>query len=266
VPPWIEKQQELVRAVNVFRGRLRNDWKRHAARTISSRGGTLQEQVRTAEKYAESEKINNPRKRTVEQFPTTTSDHPVMIKITQEAPSTVGRDSAAPVVQVTVETKEAEAPNTETLQVPAISVSDTAPIAEVTVPEPQTPSQPLPAPFRDAAWEKAEMSYLTLAITNLNTLARSYNLMAPDLAKKPYFSLERELLACYADVAPHVGQAIIERAARPARQLVEKVGHRPGGVLERFGGETAKVYDSKKPLYGFKEFWNDLWRQKEKQL
>ena len=39
VPPWIEKQQELGKAVNSFRGRLRNDWRRHAARMISSRGG-----------------------------------------------------------------------------------------------------------------------------------------------------------------------------------------------------------------------------------
>jgi hypothetical protein len=43
---------------------------------------------------------------------------------------------------------------------------------------------------------------------------------------------------------------------------VEKVGHRPGGVLERFGGEHAKVYDSKRPLYGFREFWRELWGEK----
>ena len=28
VPPWIEKQQELVKTANVFRGRLRADWVR----------------------------------------------------------------------------------------------------------------------------------------------------------------------------------------------------------------------------------------------
>jgi hypothetical protein len=264
VPPWIEKQQELVRAANVFRGRLRNDWKRHAARTLSSRGGSLQEQVRTAERYAESERFCNPKKRAVEQIsvPTNVTSDPVMVKITQEAPSPTGTDSPAPVVQVAVETKDAEIPITGPLHVPVVTsaaeaIIDTAPSTL----EPAAP-RTLPALFRDSVWEKAELSYLTLAITNLNNLTRSYNLMAPELAKKPYFSLERELKSCYADVAPQLGQAIIDRAARPAKELVEKVGHRPGGVLERFGGETAKVYDSKKPLYGFREFWNDLLGEK----
>jgi len=107
------------------------------------------------------------------------------------------------------------------------------------------------------------MSYLTLAIKNLNNLTRSYNLMAPDLAKKPYFSLDRELRSCYADVAPQIREEILERAAAPQKQLVEKIGHRPGSVLERFGADRAKVYDSKKPLYGFKEFWNDLFGAKQ---
>src|ERR1700722_3904904 len=68
VPPWIEKQQELMKAAHIFRARLRNDWKRHAARTIASRGGSLQEQMRTAERYAEAEKVHNPKKRAVEQI------------------------------------------------------------------------------------------------------------------------------------------------------------------------------------------------------
>ena len=37
------------------------------------------------------------------------------------------------------------------------------------------------------------------------------------------------------------------------------MGHRPGGVLERFSSEKVKVYDSRKPNYGFKHFWKDLW-------
>ncbi len=262
VPPWIEKQQELVKAANVFRGRLRNDWKRHAARTISSRGGSLQDQVRTADRYAESERLHNPKTRAVEQIsvPTNFTGDPVMVKITQEAPLKAGAIAPDPVVQVTVKTKGAEIPITEPLQVPIVALaSDARPSNDAAPSETLTAApQPLPAPFRDPAWEKAESSYLNLAVTNLNNITRSYNLMAPDLAKKPYFSLERELKSCYADVAPQLGQAIIERAARPAKQLVEKAGHRPGGVMERFGGETAKVYDSKKPLYGFKEFWNDL--------
>lgn len=86
--------------------------------------------------------------------------------------------------------------------------------------------------------------------------------MAPELAKKPYFSLDRELKSCYADVAPQLTEAIKQRAARPAKDLVEKIGHRPGSVLERFAGDKAVIHDSKRPLYGFKEFWNELWSEK----
>ena len=31
-------------------------------------------------------------------------------------------------------------------------------------------------------------------------------------------------------------------------------------MLEKFAtGERAKVFDSRKPNYGFKDFWRDLW-------
>jgi hypothetical protein len=253
VPPWIEKQQELVKAAGIFRARLRNDWKRHAARTIASRGGSLQDQMRIAESYAASERVHNPKRRAIEQIsvPTNATDDPVMVKITQEAP---GSGIDAPVVQVSVETKDGE------VQIAEPSSAQALPEVASVPPEPT--SSPLPAPFRLPAWEAADQSYLNLAITNLNSLTRSYNLMAPDLAKKPYFSLERELKSCYADIAPQLSQAIKERAARPPRDLVEKIGHRPGSVLEKFGGDTAKIYDSKRPLYGFKEFWTDLFNEK----
>ncbi|KUJ15129.1 uncharacterized protein LY89DRAFT_735262 [Mollisia scopiformis] len=262
VPPWIEKQQELVKATNVFRARLRNDWKRHAARTIASRGGSLQEQMRTADRYAEAERMYNPKKRAVEQIsvPTNATSDPVMVSIIQDVPTS---KSDSPVIKVAVENKD------EKVVLAEASVQDST---TVTPPESQaevrpesdaeaTPA-PLPALFRIPSWEAAELSYLNLAITNLNSLTRSYNLMAPELAKKPYFSLDRELKSCYADVAPQLADAIKERAARPAKDLVEKIGHRPGSVLERFSSDTATIYDSKRPLYGFKEFWNDLWSEK----
>lgn len=245
VPPWIEKQQELVKAANVFRTRLRNDWKRHAARTIASGGGSLHEQMKMADRYAEAERVHNPRKRGVEQLavPTNATDDPVMVNIIQSRPS--ASDSPAPRASV------------EPLR-PDVSES---PPETVRTQAPQPPA-PLPAPFRQPVWESAEMSYLKLAIENLNNITRSYNLMAPDLAKKPYFTLERELNSCYADVAPQVAGAIKERASRPARDLVEKLGHRPGSVLERFASDKAVIHDSKRPLYGFKQFWNDLWSEK----
>lgn len=247
VPPWIEKQQELMKAAHIFRARLRNDWKRQAARTIASRGGSLQEQMRAAERYAEAEKVHNPKKRAVEQIsvPTSATDDPVMVKIIQESPSL----STETPVQVLLATKEGLAISSE-----STSTQEERQNIELRA--------PLPLPFRIPTWEAAELSYLNLAITNLNNITRSYNLMAPDLAKKPYFSLERELKSCYADIAPQLAQEIKERAMRPAKELVEKIGHRPGGVLERFATDQAKIYDSKKPLYGFKDFWNDLWGEK----
>ncbi|KAG0653105.1 hypothetical protein D0Z07_0762 [Hyphodiscus hymeniophilus] len=250
VPPWIEKQQELVKATNVFRARLRNDWKRHAARTIASRGGSLQDQMRTAERYADGERIHNPKRRAVEQIsvPTIATSDPVMVNIIQNAPA---EDGVSPPIQISLKAKDGKVMVSEPLSTEA----STTPISE--------PQTALPAPFRIPSWEAAELSYLQLAITNLNSLTRSYNLMAPDLAKKPYFSLQRELKSCYADVAPGLAGAIKDRAARPPKQLVEQIGHTPGSMLERFSTDKAVVYDSKKPLYGFKEFWNDLFAKEK---
>ncbi|KAH8819922.1 hypothetical protein F5884DRAFT_29857 [Xylogone sp. PMI_703] len=267
VPPWIEKQQELVRTANNFRARLRNDWKRIAARTIASRGGSLEEQMQRAERYAEAERLYNPKKRAVEEIsvPTNVTEDPVMVKITQEAPSPSSAAGDAQLVKIPLEINNLSskpavdgttAPITMTTAT-ADSIGEAGPEAEVASSPPPTP---LPPPFRLPEWEAAEMSYLQLAITNLNNLTRSYNLQAPDLAKKSYFSLERELKACYADVAPQLAQAIKERASRPAKDVTANLGNRPGGgVLERLGAtDSVAVYDSKKPLYGFKEFWNDL--------
>jgi hypothetical protein len=203
--------------------------------------------MKAAERYAEAERMYNPKKRAVEQIsiPTNATDDPVMVKIIQEAPT---QELNHP-VQISVEAKNAEI---KVEAQPETSLS--------------TPSETLPALslFRIPSWEAAELSYLTLAVQNLNNLARSYNLMAPDLAKKPYFSLDRELKSCYADIAPQLAEEIKQRAARPAEQFVEKIGHRPGGVLERFSREDRSViYDSKRPPYGFKEFWNDLFRKEK---
>ncbi|KAJ8106929.1 hypothetical protein ONZ43_g6895 [Nemania bipapillata] len=234
VPPWIEKQQELAKAAHTFRARLRSDWKRHAARTIASKGGTLEAQIERARQFAKAEKLHNPRKANVNQMsiPTNSTDDVVMVKIRQQ-PDTNSL-SAEESLEMESSTLEHEAA--------------------------------LPQPFRDADWLQIEQSYMTLSISNLNTLTRSYNLMAPELAKKPYFSLERELDNCYAEVAPLLAGAIRDRATRPPKPLVEAVGDRPGSILDRFGnhGPSAKVYDSKEPHYGFKEMWRDLFSRQDK--
>ncbi|KAH7368118.1 hypothetical protein B0T11DRAFT_60882 [Plectosphaerella cucumerina] len=202
VPPWIEKQQDVTKAARIFRLRLRNEWKRHAARMISSKGGTLEDQIQRAEGYAIAEARLNPRQG-------------------------------------------------------AIDSGDGAP-------DP-APSNPYSGTvFRDPDWEKAEKAYMELSIEHINALTRSYNLMAPELAKKPYFSLDRELRACFAEVAPLIAGTIKERATKPATPLTGGDGGlSKGRVSDRFGNEgsatAAKVYDSKAPHYGLKEMWRDMW-------
>ncbi|CAI4218923.1 unnamed protein product [Parascedosporium putredinis] len=142
--------------------------KRHAARAISSRGGSLEEKIRAAEAYARAETARNA--------------------------------TATATTTTTAQTSDA-----------LPSSADAGPV------------------FRDPAWEGAERSYLELSVEKLNSLARSYNLMAPELAKKPYFSLTRELESCYA---------------------------------EREAG-SATIYEKRGDGYGFKEMWRDIWSKRK---
>ncbi|TGJ78753.1 hypothetical protein E0Z10_g10014 [Xylaria hypoxylon] len=230
VPPWIEKQQELAKAAHAFRGRLRNDWKRHAARTIASKGGSLEAQIERARQFARAEKLHNPSRSDL--HPTAISTHSTDDVVTVEVQQQTGMS--------TEESHNIESGTIES--------------------EP-----PLLEPFRDPDWLKTEQSYMELSIKNLNTLARSYNLMAPELAKKPYFKLERELNNCYADVAPLLADTIKDRATRPQKPLVDAVGDGPGSILDRFGnhGAKAKIHDSRAPHYGFKEMWRDLFSRQD---
>lgn len=228
VPPWIEKQQELTKAAATFRGRLRNEWKRHVARMISARGGSLQVQIARAEAYAAAEVVYNPR----------------------------GRKS--------VETVPA-------LENAATDTADT-PLQDTAKTGPATPDTPIEIqhPFRDPTWYAAESSYLTLSITNLNTLTRAYNLMAPELARKPYFSLDRELDACYADVAPLVADEIKQRASGSrvrslggGREGDARKMEAGGGMGGLFGGgrtSGVSVEEGREKGYGWREFWRDLWK------
>lgn len=282
VPPWIEKQQEVVSTATKFRARLRADWKRHVARLIASKGGSLEKQIRLAEAYAAAEAIDNPPKRKEEKINTVDdSGHLSQITLAGELQTTWTNNPTGPpeATNITI-TEQASDPSanvsSDERQATLGTTSSTAQSTEagaveaklsVTTEPPVTPvsahvqsQSPVVAPFRDPQWLETEKSYHTLAIENLNTLTRSYNLMAPNLAKKPYFSLERELRSCYADVAPQIADEIRNRALAP-KVKIEVIGHKPGGVLERFAGEKAKVYDSPKPHYGFKEFWRDLWQR-----
>ncbi|EHA54155.1 hypothetical protein MGG_08932 [Pyricularia oryzae 70-15] len=245
VPPWIEKQQELARTARVFRQRLRNDWRRHAARTIASRGGSLAEQMARAEAYARAEMVKNPRRRNVDQMSVSTSstDDPVMVAMRQAQ------------AQLKEELKEELKDAPPQMAQQAID-GQTGEQGSDVKPEPLVL-------FRDPTWEATEKSYMELSVANLNAITRSYNLMAPDLAKKPYFSLQRELDSCFADVAPSLANTIKERARDPARHADSSGAMPRKGVLDRLGAAdwttTSKIYDSKTPNYGLKEMWRDFW-------
>ena len=268
VPPWIEKQQELVSASARFRGRLRADWRRHVARSISSRGGGLERQMELARHYALAETLVNPRAKNTEQINTVNSEGQVsQITLAGELKATPASDEAnaeteikiieqlvnedgslkSPAHQITITTEEPD----EKILNPPEQEGEAAADSERHVPS--------AGPFRDPQWEQVEAGYLRAAVENLNNMTRSYNLMAPNLAKKPYFFLDREMKACFADVAPQVADLIRERALAPKIRGIEIVGHTPGGVLEKFSMDKAShVYDSQRPQYGFKQFWRDL--------
>ena len=225
---------------------------------IASKGGSLPQQIRRAEAYAVAEAELNPRRQKVESLSQVDSEGQLtQVNIIETpAPVTDEVDTKISVVETMPgqEASEVVADVAATTSVPTENIIEDRQTTEAIQDSPLR----LP-PFRDPNWEQIELAYHSAALRDLNSLTRSYNLMAPELAKKPYYSLPRELASCFADVAPQLANEIQERARKPAKIKVEIIGHTPGSVLERFGGETAKVYDSRKPNYGFKEFWRELW-------
>ena len=233
VPPWIEKQQEVVTAVSRFRTRLRSDWRRHAARMIASAGGPLAVQIERAKEYAAAELEETASKPT--QIRDIQKDHKSEISLAGELTSNNGGE--------TTEVKS-ESQNKELQEGQRVNPVRTR------------------MPFRDPDWEAAELSFHNLTISSLNSLTRSYNLIAPQLAQKPYYKLDRELKACFADVAPLLAEEIRQRALAPKIQGFELLGSQPASLLDRFPVSKAKVFDEdiKKKGYGFKQFWSDLWK------
>ncbi|MCJ1463226.1 hypothetical protein MMC07_001831 [Pseudocyphellaria aurata] len=255
VPPWIEKQQELVKETAVFRARLRADWKRHAVRVIASKGDSLEEQARRARAYAAAEMNIKSKLRKVEALDGIDEEGKISDVTMTEIPTPSENPENSP-LQVTI-TEDAIVPT----EAPAALSSTTNTISPSPILH-SSPSDLTLPPFRDQAWESLEHAYHALAISSLNSLTRSYNLQAPDLAKKPYFSLSRELAACFADVAPQLATEVLERARAP--QVASGEGKKTrqkgvGGVLERLAGDTARVVDSTRPHYGFRQFWKEFW-------
>jgi len=237
VPPWIEKQQELVTAARVFRARIRNDWKRHAARTIASKGGTLQEQIQRAQEYAAAEAHGQRSvpENGVEQGEV--GEHMSQISVSGQLEVALDKKGSPGTV---------DSGASDTDSAGAASATDMG-----------------AAVFRDEIWEKAERAFHHLSIETLNSQTRSYNLIAPQLAQKPYFSLERELNACFRDVAPHVATEIRKRALAPKMQLGASNLGTSAPLLGRFEASKARVHDEDlgKKGYGWRQFWADVWRR-----
>jgi hypothetical protein len=233
VPPWIEKQQEVASAIRVFRVRLRNDWRRHAARMIASKGGSLENKVQRAKEYAAAE---------LEMVGTAASDGHI------DDPEHRSQLSLSGQLDQRQDSDSTNLPNSD----------DKEPVAQV-----DTDGKRLRKryPYRDPEWEAAEHAFHTVSIKTLNNLTRSYNLMAPELAKKPYFNLERELKACFAEVAPQLPGEIRERALTPNLRTRSVTGSSGLPLLGRFEKDKAAVHDEdiRKKGYGWREFWKDMW-------
>jgi hypothetical protein len=230
-PLWIERQQEIANAARRFRSRLRNDWKRHAARLIASSGGTLEEQIRRAEQYAIVEHA--------------AQSHKAIANISKDENDSMSEISASG--QIKVRAAEAQTRTTGTLKV--AEEKDRGRDAQI-------------LPFRDLEWERTERSFHKLSIDSLNKQMRSYNLEAPISAQRPYFNLDKELKACYADVAPLLGDEIRVRAQLPkAKFSVGGTMFSRGAIFQTLDppNSTNRKGDLERKGLGLREFWRDLW-------
>lgn len=261
VPPWIEKQQELMSTAHNFRSRLRNDWKRHAARMIAATGGSLETQILRAKAYAAAETICNPSTKKVETLDAVDPQgHLSQITLTGQlkaTPQTLGNTESHTHIEVQ-ESSEDGTPPTTTGEFNITEGSESEKSASSFV-------RPASTPYRDPAWEANERSYLELAVANLNSIARTYNLMAPQMAQKPYYNLERELKSCFADCAPQLPGEILERATRP-KVKIEVRTHKTTSLLEQtFQAPKGRVYDEDFEVkgYGFRQFWKDIFGGKK---
>lgn len=229
-PEWIQKQQEMKLEIDRFRTELRVAWRRHAARLISSQGGTLQTKIQRAQAYAAAEARHN--------------------KLSQPAGKT-GTESEA--------IEEGRITKTMSSGEPKASATETHSSTEVE-PLPELPC------LRDPQYFAIEREYHELKIKKLNETVRSYNLQAPQVSQRPYLDLQRELELCYADVAPTLPEEIKIRATQKSYNPSQAAEPSFNALQSTLGlGQKARVYDEDMSKgYGFKQFWRDLWGQKER--
>jgi hypothetical protein len=229
VPPWIEKQQELASELSRFRQRIRTEWRRHAAMLIASQGGSLEAQMQRAMGYAAAE-ARLVEKAKMEAALRDNQSEDVVSEIASD-----GRIVSKP-ASTEASTDSTNEEVEDILHLP---------------------------PLRDDNYMAIERSYHELAVKQLNTITRSYNLQAPRSAQKPYVNLDRELRSCYADVAPQLAEEIRRRATERARPSVS-VPAPSSSVLGSLGtSQSAHVYEEDKDkVYGMKELWRDLFSNK----
>ncbi|ODH26314.1 hypothetical protein ACO22_04697 [Paracoccidioides brasiliensis] len=262
-PPWIEKQQELAKEIERFRRRLRSDWRGHAARLIVSHGGSLDAQMRRARAYAVAEsRLGNTGMNGSEVDASSSKVLGTEIKYMSQI-SLDGRLCGTPYSQSRPKSaQELSHPRNATPVETATKDPQPKPNDSI-----NTHSEPLPsvAPLRDPEYLKTERQYHELTIKNINSLIRSYNLMAPAVAQKPYLKLERELLSCYADVAPTLSAEVRRRATERSHDSIHKIPEKgsEGGFLNMLTSKKNLRLHEEDPSkrYGFKQFWRDLWNR-----
>lgn len=147
VPPWIEKQQELLKMVNTFRARMRNDWRRHAARTISSKGGSLEQQMRRAKAFALAEEKHNPLAATKSQTMSAIDPTGMLTTVTIEERIAAGvrpdQGTEATEIKITETAMHTETPESENAPKEGeVIAEETVVVSTFTVPEGVTDVQP----------------------------------------------------------------------------------------------------------------------------
>lgn len=171
-------------------------------RMISSRGGTLESKVKLAEEYAFAETIENPSKTQVEQVNAINNQgNLTQITITAEPKTEISGEAVT--VEEEIKVMEQTFDDDGNLKAPEeVIVSTEQPVLSQ-APPPAPPRRPTVPAFRDTQWQQTERSYHELAIKELNSLTRSYNLMAPDLAKKVRCSIHSPHIYQYLQSCSH---------------------------------------------------------------
>lgn len=118
--------------------------------------------------------------------------------------------------------------------------------------------------FRDPEWEARERGYHEKSVTNLNSLIRKYNVVAPPSARAPVTTVASELKLCYNECAALIKQELEKRAKEgpgSARPVLAK-----GGPTSGPKGRTEEEQDAVKEtmLSAFRRFVKETFSSNSK--